>query len=117
MSARRSLSDNGLCKRLEVRWPWVLSSRLQAPFFGLGAGGRDHFCGGSDSAATVSAPWGEMVLVKFMGPLRLCNCSLSGLKMLLRKLAADCPKRKSLSAYDLCGVHCPELSALFLNRP
>jgi hypothetical protein len=40
-----------------------------------------------------------------------------GISMLLRKLAADCPKRKSVSAYDLCGVHCPELSALFLKPP
>ena len=40
-----------------------------------------------------------------------------GIPMLLRKLASDCPKRKSVSAYDLCGIHCPELSALFLNRP
>jgi hypothetical protein len=40
-----------------------------------------------------------------------------GIPMLLRLLAADCPKRKSVSAYDLCGIHCPDLSALFLNRP
>jgi hypothetical protein len=39
-----------------------------------------------------------------------------GIPMLLRKLAADCPKRKSRSAYDLCGVHCPDLSALFMKR-
>ena len=30
-----------------------------------------------------------------------------GVPALLAKLSADCPKRKS--AYDLCGVHCPEL--------
>ena len=37
--------------RLEIRSPWVLSSRLQAPFFDPGATtlGRDHFGGGSDS--------------------------------------------------------------------
>jgi hypothetical protein len=34
---------------------------------------------------------------------------------LLRLLSADCPKRASVSAYDLCGVHCPDLSALFLG--
>jgi hypothetical protein len=35
---------------------------------------------------------------------------------LLRTLSDDCPKRKSLSAYDLCGVHCPELPALFMRQ-
>jgi hypothetical protein len=34
---------------------------------------------------------------------------------LLGKLSADCPKRKSMSAYNLCGLHCPELSALFVG--
>jgi hypothetical protein len=34
----------------------------------------------------------------------------------LRLLAEDCPKRASLSAYDLCGVHCPELPAFFLGK-
>ncbi len=34
--------------------------------------------------------------------------------LLLRVLSADCPKRDALSAYDLCGIHCPELSSLFL---
>ena len=28
---------------------------------------------------------------------------------LLRMLSDDCPKRKSITVYDLCGVHCPEL--------
>ena len=28
---------------------------------------------------------------------------------LLRLLSKDCVKRASVSAYDLCGVHCPEL--------
>jgi hypothetical protein len=32
---------------------------------------------------------------------------------LLRLLSADCPKRASVSAYDLCGAHFPELSRLF----
>jgi hypothetical protein len=32
---------------------------------------------------------------------------------LLRTLSADCPKRQSQRVYDLCGVHCPELPALF----
>ena len=27
----------------------------------------------------------------------------------LRLLSKDCVKRASVSAYDLCGVHCPEL--------
>ena len=31
---------------------------------------------------------------------------------LLRRLSDDCTKRASISAYDLCGVHCPELSGL-----
>ena len=33
--------------------------------------------------------------------------------MLLRELSAECPRLKSLSVYDLCGIHCPDLSALF----
>jgi hypothetical protein len=32
-----------------------------------------------------------------------------GIPELLRRLSDDCPKRQSLSAYDLCGVHCPDL--------
>ncbi len=32
---------------------------------------------------------------------------------LLRLLSADCPKRESVSVYDLCGIHCPELPGLF----
>jgi hypothetical protein len=39
-----------------------------------------------------------------------------GLPMLLGLLSADCPKRASVSAYDLCGIHCPELPALFIGR-
>jgi hypothetical protein len=39
-----------------------------------------------------------------------------GVPELLAKLSADCPKRQSVSAYDLCGIHCPGLSTLFLNR-
>jgi hypothetical protein len=31
---------------------------------------------------------------------------------LRRELGADCPKRALVSTYDLCGVHCPDLSAL-----
>ncbi len=41
---------------------------------------------------------------------------LMGVPELLRTLSADCPKRKSISAYDLCGIHCPELPTLFLVR-
>jgi hypothetical protein len=37
--------------------------------------------------------------------------------MLLLLLSADCPKRQSISVYDLCGVHCPELAALFGVMP
>ena len=37
----------------------------------------------------------------------------SGIPDLLRLLSADCPKRQSVSAYDLCGVHCPELTKYF----
>lgn len=33
---------------------------------------------------------------------------------LRRLLAVDCPKRVSVSAYDLCGAHCPDLPRLFL---
>jgi hypothetical protein len=39
-----------------------------------------------------------------------------GIPSLLRLLSDDCPKRKSVSAYDLCGVHCPELSSFFLGK-
>jgi hypothetical protein len=36
-----------------------------------------------------------------------------GIPALLRLLSADCPKRNLTNAYDLCGVHCPDLSTLF----
>jgi len=36
---------------------------------------------------------------------------------LLRRLSADCPKRTSISHYDLCGIHCPGLPALFGMAP
>jgi hypothetical protein len=36
---------------------------------------------------------------------------------LLRTLSADCPKHTSAAAYDICGVHCPELPKLFLQQP
>jgi hypothetical protein len=39
-----------------------------------------------------------------------------GIPSLLRKLSADCSKRSSLSAYDICGIHCPELPDFFLNQ-
>jgi hypothetical protein len=35
---------------------------------------------------------------------------------LLRLLSKDCVKRASVSAYDLCGVHCPELPGSSLAR-
>jgi hypothetical protein len=34
--------------------------------------------------------------------------------MLLHELSRDCHKRKFVRHYDQCGVHCPELSGLFL---
>ncbi len=37
-----------------------------------------------------------------------------GIPDLLRRLSKDCPKRKSITVYDLCGVHCPELPGFFL---
>ena len=36
---------------------------------------------------------------------------------LLRRLSDDCTKRASISIYNLCGVHCPELSEWFLAHP
>jgi hypothetical protein len=36
-----------------------------------------------------------------------------GIPELLHLVSKDCPKRESLSAYDICGVHCPELPAYF----
>jgi hypothetical protein len=38
-----------------------------------------------------------------------------GIPALLSRLSADCPKRASVSAYDVCGVRCPELPAFFLS--
>jgi hypothetical protein len=35
---------------------------------------------------------------------------------LLRALSEDCPKRLSVNAYDICGVHCPELPKLFMQE-
>jgi hypothetical protein len=35
---------------------------------------------------------------------------------LLRELSADCPKRQSVTVYDLCGIHCPDLPRLFLPQ-
>jgi hypothetical protein len=40
-----------------------------------------------------------------------------GIPELLRLLSDDCPKRKSISVYDLCGIHCPELPAFFRASP
>ena len=36
-----------------------------------------------------------------------------GIPGLLRALSADCPTRASTNAYDLCGLHCPDLPGLF----
>ena len=40
-----------------------------------------------------------------------------GIPLLLEVLSTDCPKRESLSAYDLCGIYSPDLSALFMRVP
>ena len=39
-----------------------------------------------------------------------------GIPSLLHLLSKDCVKRASVSAYDLCGVHCPELPGFFLGE-
>ena len=39
-----------------------------------------------------------------------------GIPDLLRLLSDDCPKRKSVTIYDRCGVHCPELPGFFLGE-
>jgi hypothetical protein len=39
--------------------------------------------------------------------------SAFGVPMLLRLLSQDCPKRKSITVYDICGIHCPELPTFF----
>ena len=36
---------------------------------------------------------------------------------LLHLLSKDCLKRKSITAYDQCGAHCPELPKFFLRKP
>ena len=38
-----------------------------------------------------------------------------GIPELLGLLSDDCPKRASVSAYDLCGIFCPELPSFFLG--
>ena len=38
-----------------------------------------------------------------------------GIPRLLRLLSKDCVKHASVSTYDLCGVHCPELPGFFLS--
>ena len=39
-----------------------------------------------------------------------------GIPKLLLLLSKDCPKRNSITVYDLCGVHCPELPSFFLDK-
>jgi hypothetical protein len=39
-----------------------------------------------------------------------------GIPELLRLLSDDCPKRKSITVYDLCGIHCRGLAAFFLGK-
>jgi hypothetical protein len=50
-----------------------------------------------------------------LGPLIALHGSRCGIPTLLRLLSEDCEKRQLVSAYDLCGVHCPDLPGLFLN--
>jgi hypothetical protein len=38
-----------------------------------------------------------------------------GIPDVLRLLSKDCVLRASVKAYDLCGVHCPELPGFFLS--
>jgi hypothetical protein len=38
-----------------------------------------------------------------------------GVPTLLAKLSADCPKKQSTWAYDLCGAYCPDLPRLFME--
>jgi hypothetical protein len=38
-----------------------------------------------------------------------------GIPDLLRLLSEDCPKRKSITVYDLCGIFCPDLPSFFLD--
>jgi hypothetical protein len=40
-----------------------------------------------------------------------------GIPGVLALLSADCPKRQSRNFYDMCGIRCPDLSALFLAQP
>jgi hypothetical protein len=35
--------------------------------------------------------------------------------LLLDELAGDCPKRESVTVYDLCGIFCPGLAELSLS--
>ena len=37
--------------------------------------------------------------------------------LLLDELAGDCPKRESVTVYDLCGIFCPGLAELFGISP
>lgn len=39
-----------------------------------------------------------------------------GVPELLNVLSADCPKRQSVGAYDLCGIHCPDLPAWLIGQ-
>jgi hypothetical protein len=43
-----------------------------------------------------------------------CHGKGFGIPNLLRLLSIDCPKRASVIAYHLCGVHCPEVPGFFL---
>jgi len=50
------------------------------------------------------------------GKYRLESRVMGKTSAFLRMLSDDCPKRKSITVYDLCGVHCVELPAFFLGK-
>ena len=37
-----------------------------------------------------------------------------GVPQLLSVLSRDCPRQEATSLYGTCGIHCPDLPALFL---
>lgn len=42
---------------------------------------------------------------------------LMSVPALLALLSADCPKRQAAKMHDVCGVHLPQLSAIFMPKP
>jgi hypothetical protein len=41
---------------------------------------------------------------------------LMSIPTLLVLLSADCPKRQAAKMHDVCGVHLPQLSAIFMPK-